>query len=58
MRRKMEYYDAEIDVEKILMESGAIDDLLRFKDLKQRKLFLDSTIDEFTASYITAYSTI
>lgn len=55
MRRKMEYYDAEIDVEKILMESGAIDDLLRFKDLKQRKLFLDSTIDEFTASYITKH---
>lgn len=55
MKNKIEYYDTEVDIEKVLIESGAIDDLFRFKDLKQRKLFLDNAIDEFVASYIVKH---
>lgn len=44
------YYDIEFDVEKILMEGGMIEDVFYLQDLKQRKLFLNSDIDQLTVA--------
>ena len=32
------YYDIEFDIEKSLLEGGAVDEIFYLKDLKQRKL--------------------
>ncbi len=40
----MGYYDFEIDVEKILCTGGMVDEIFYLKDLKQRKLFLNTDI--------------
>ena len=41
-----------IDMEKVLIEGGMFDEYLRFKDLQQRKLFIDSEIEQFGVSEI------
>lgn len=40
------YYDIEIDVDKTLLESTMLDDIFHLRDLKQRKLFLNTDIDQ------------
>lgn len=42
------YYDFEIPIEKALVENGMVDDLFYLQDLKERKLFLTSDIDQST----------
>lgn len=54
MQRKG-YYDIEVSVEKSLIEGGLIDELFYLKDLKQRKLFLNSEIDQFTVADIVKH---
>ena len=39
------YYDIELDIEQILVSNGEIDSLFYLKDLKQRKLFLNSSVE-------------
>lgn len=46
--KEKHFYDIEVDYEKILTEGGLLDEMFRLKDLKQRKLFLNSDIDQFT----------
>lgn len=54
MQRKG-YYDIEVSLEKSLIEGGMIDELFYLKDLKQRKLFLNSEIDQFTVADIVKH---
>lgn len=54
MQRKG-YYDIEVSIEKSLIEGGLIDELFYLKDLKQRKLFLNSEIDQFTIADIVKH---
>ena len=42
------YYDFEFDTDTLLIENGMIDDLFYLKDLKQRKLFLNSEVSQFS----------
>lgn len=49
------YYDIEISIEKSLIEGGMVDELFYLKDLKQRKLFLTSEIDQFTVADIVKH---
>lgn len=39
------YYDFDVDFETILIENALLDDCFRLKDLKNRKLYLNSGID-------------
>lgn len=54
MKRKG-YYDIEVSIEKSLIEGGMVDELFYLKDLKQRKLFLNSEIDQFTVADIVKH---
>ena len=54
MQRKG-YYDIEVSIEKSLIEGGLIDELFYLKDLKQRKLFLNLEIDQFTVADIVKH---
>lgn len=54
MQRKG-YYDIEVSFEKSLIEGGTVDELFYLKDLKQRKLFLNSEIDQFTVADIVKH---
>lgn len=42
------YYDFDINFEKILYENGMVDELFYLNDLKQRKLFLNTDIDQLS----------
>lgn len=54
MQRKG-YYDIEVAIEKSLLDSGMIDELFYLQDLKQRKLFLNSDIDQYTVADIVKH---
>jgi len=49
------YYDIEIDLDKALMDGGMVDEIFYLKDLKQRKLFLNSEIDQFTIADVAKH---
>lgn len=49
------YYDIGISIENSLIENGAIDDLFYLRDLKQRKLFLNADIDQFSVADIVKH---
>lgn len=49
-----DYYDFEIDIEKII-GSGMLDDVFYLQDLKQRKLFLKCDIDQCSVSDIVKH---
>ena len=42
------YYDIDVDIEPDLIEGGMIEDLFYLRDLKQRKLFLNADVDQFS----------
>ena len=44
------YYDFQADFDDILVENGLIDEMFYLRDLKQRKLFLNADIDQFTVA--------
>lgn len=46
--KKTGYYDFPEKFEDLLIENGAVDQAFHLKDLKQRKLFLNTNIEEFT----------
>lgn len=54
MQRKG-YYDIEVSIEKSLIEGGMIDELFYLQDLKQRKLFLNADIDQFSVADIVKH---
>jgi len=49
------YYDIEVSIEKSLIEGGMIDELFYLQDLKQRKLFLNADIDQFSVADIVKH---
>ena len=55
------YYDINVDLENVLLEGGFIDEIFYLRDLKQRKLFLNTDIDQFSvhdiAKHIMQYNT-
>lgn len=42
------YYDLDIEIEKMLIDGGAVDEIFYLNDLKQRKLFLNVDIDQLS----------
>ena len=54
MQRKG-YYDIEVSIEKSLIEGGMIDELFYLQDLKQRKLFLNADIDQFSVADVVKH---
>lgn len=43
-------YDEGMDIEAILVQQGMVDELLYYKDLQQRRIFLDDIINQATVS--------
>ena len=54
MNKNMNYYDIEIDVEELL-NGGMLEDVFYLKDLKQRKLFLETDIEQASVSGIVKH---
>ena len=52
MNQKRDYFDTSPDIEQILTESSSLEELLYIKDLRQRKLFLDTEISQIEVSAI------
>lgn len=50
MERNNGYYDFEVEFDEILMENGLIDEIFYLRDLKQRKLFLNTNIDQLSVA--------
>lgn len=48
MKDEKGYYDIEIDFEKSLLEDGLLDSIFYLKDLKQRKLIINTEIEQGT----------
>ena len=46
------YYDIDIDIERLVEDGGIIDDFFRLQNLKQRKLYLTSDIDQYSVEEI------
>lgn len=42
------YYNIEVEIDKALIDAGLVDELFYLKDLKQRKLFLNADVDQFS----------
>ncbi len=49
------YYDIEIDIGQALVEGGLVDEIFYLQDLKQRKLFLNSEIDQLSIADIAKH---
>lgn len=49
------YYDIEIDIGQALVEGGLVDEIFYLQDLKQRKLFLNSEIDQMSIADIVKH---
>lgn len=49
------YYDIEFDVEKVLLDGGLVDEVFYLKDLKQRKLFLATDIEQMSIGEIVKH---
>ena len=43
-----DYYDIELNLETALAEGGMVDEIFYLKDLKQRKLFLNTDVDQLS----------
>lgn len=49
------YYDYDINIEEAVVKDGCMEELLYFKDLKQRKLFLNDEIEEYSVAEIVKH---
>lgn len=49
------YYDIEIDIGQALVEGGLVEEIFYLQDLKQRKLFLNSEIDQMSIADIAKH---
>lgn len=48
MKKENGYYDFSIDIDELLAENATLDEAFYIKDLKQRKLFLNAEINQFS----------
>lgn len=49
------YYDFDIEVEKVLLEAGMVDEIFYLNDLKQRKLFLNVDVEQLSVADIVKH---
>lgn len=49
------YYDIDIDIGQALVEGGMVDEIFYLQDLKQRKLFLNTEIDQISIADIAKH---
>lgn len=49
------YYDIDIELDKALLDNGMIEEIFYLKDLKQRKLFLNVDVDQFSVADIVKH---
>lgn len=49
------YYDIEVAIEQALIDGGMIDELFYLQDLKQRKLFLNVNVEQFSIADIVKH---
>lgn len=49
------YYDIDIAIEKALLDSGMVDEIFYLKDLKQRKLFLNTDVEQLSVGEIVKH---
>lgn len=54
-KKEKGYYDIEIDLDETLITGGMVDDVFYLKDLKQRKLFLSTEIEQMTVGDIVKH---
>ena len=55
MKTKNGYYDMDAEFEDTILKSCMLDDLFYLKDLKQRKLFLNEDVSQFTVADIVKH---
>lgn len=55
MMQRKGYYDIDVEIEKALIEGGMVDELFYLQDLKQRKLFLNVDINQFSVADIVKH---
>ncbi len=46
MKTSKDYYDIDVDLERLLASNGAVEEILWLRDLQQRKLFLNTEITQ------------
>ena len=51
-RENRGYYDIDVNIEESLVKSGSVDELFYLRDLKQRKLFLTTNVEQFSVEDI------
>lgn len=49
------YYDYEVEIEKALLEAGMVEEIFYLNDLKQRKLFLNVDVEQFSVADIVKH---
>ena len=49
------YYDIDIELDKALLDNGMIEEIFYLNDLKQRKLFLNVDVDQFSVADIVKH---
>lgn len=49
------YYDIEIDIGQALVEGGVVDEIFYLRDLQQRKLFLNTDVDQLSIADIAKH---
>lgn len=49
------YYDFDIEIEKVLLEAGMVDEIFYLNDLKQRKLFLNVDVEQLSVADIVKH---
>lgn len=53
--KKSSYYDIDFDVEEVLTDGNLFDELLHVRDLKQRKLYLNGEINEYSVADVVRH---
>lgn len=49
------YYEFQDDIDEVLVKNGMIDELFYLRDLQQRKLFLNTDIDQFSVEDVVKH---
>ena len=49
------YYDYEVEIEKVLLEAGMVEEIFYLNDLKQRKLFLNVDVEQLSVADIVKH---
>lgn len=50
-----DYYDIDVDIDSILLDGGMVEEIFHLQDLRQRKLFLNTNIDQLSVSDVVKH---